>query len=120
MTMITQLIRNIQIIAAVIIIILLVFCGIGLYLFKFKKRTVKEQALDYSSFNRKEVVDYIGFDDVADEMLVADGGKKFIGADKSQGVFFGEGEAGGKLQTKRGYITFFYVKMGPGQDWESF
>ena len=46
MTMITQLIRNIQIIAAVIIIILLVFCGIGLYLFKFKKRTVKEQALD--------------------------------------------------------------------------
>ena len=61
MTMITQLIRNIQIIAAVIIIILLVFCGIGLYLFKFKKRTVKEQALDYSSFNRKEVVDYIGF-----------------------------------------------------------
>ena len=56
MTMITQLIRNIQIIAAVIIIILLVFCGIGLYLFKFKKRTVKEQALDYSSFNRKEVV----------------------------------------------------------------
>ena len=115
MTMITELIRNIQIIAAVIIIILLVFCGIGLYLFKFKKRTVKEQALDYSSFNRKEVVDYIGSDDVADEMLVADGGKRFIGAIKCQGFSFADAEPEEKLQTIRGYITFFNVMMGPVQ-----
>lgn len=115
MTMITQLIRNIQIIAMIIILILFVICAIGLYLFKFKKRVVKDQASDYSSFNRKEVIDYIGFDDVADEMIVADGGKRFIGAIKCQGFCFADAEAEEKLQTIRGYITFFNVLNGPVQ-----
>ena len=54
MTMITELIRNIQIIAAVIIIILLVFCGIGLYLLNFKRGQVKEKRWAYSHLTGKE------------------------------------------------------------------
>lgn len=115
MSMITELIRNIQVIAAVVILLLLAFCGIGIYLFRFKKRTVKDQASDYSSYNRKEVVSYIRFDDVADEMLVADGGKRFIGAIKCQGFSFAEAEPEEKLQTIRGYITFINVMNGPVQ-----
>ena len=42
-------------------------------------------------------------------MLVSDGGKRFIGAIKCQGFSFGDAEVEEKLQTIRGYITFFNV-----------
>ena len=45
----------------------------------------------------------------------ADGGKRFIGAIKCQGFSFADAEPEEKLQTIRGYITFFNVMMGPVQ-----
>ncbi|MDD3361828.1 MAG: hypothetical protein PHW34_09175 [Hespellia sp.] len=109
MQMISDLVKNIQIIAAAIVTILLIFGGIGLYLFKYKKKTVEEKDIDYSSFNRKDVMDYIKISDVSEDMLVADEGRRFISAIKCQGFSFGDAEVEEKLQTIRGYITFFNV-----------
>lgn len=108
MQIITDLVRNIQIVAVSIVLILLVFAGIGIYLFKYRKRAV-EKEVDYSGFDREDMVKYVKFDDVADNMLVSDGGKRFIGAIKCQGFSFADAEVEEKLQTIRGYITFFNV-----------
>jgi len=109
MQMITDLVKNIQIISAAIILILLVFGGIGIYLFRFKKKAVSEKSVDYSRFNRKDVMDYVEFDDVTENMMVAEGGHRFIAAIKCQGFDYPDAEVEEKLQTIRGYVTFFNV-----------
>lgn len=109
MEIITNLISNIQIIAVSIIIILLLFTGVGVYLFKIKKKTVTEGTKDYAGYDRKNVLDYVKFDDVAEDMVVAGGNKRFIGAIKCQGFDYPDAEIEEKLQTIRGYVTFFNV-----------
>lgn len=109
MQVITDLVKNIQLIAVVIVLILLVFTGAGIYLLRIKKKVVVEKNLDYSQFQRKEIMDYVPIGDVTEDMLVSDDGKRFIGAIKCQGFSFGDAEVEEKLQTIRGYITFFNV-----------
>ena len=109
MQIVEKLVTNIQIVAVSVILILLVFGGIGIYIFRFRKRVSVEKNVDYSNFNRKDVVEYIRIDDVTEDMLVSDGGKRFIAAVKCQGFSFADAEVEEKLQTIRGYITFFNV-----------
>ena len=109
MQIIEKLVTNIQIVAVSVILILLMFGGIGIYIFRFRKRVSVEKNVDYSNFNRKDVVEYIRIDDVTEDMLVSDGGKRFIAAVKCQGFSFADAEVEEKLQTIRGYITFFNV-----------
>lgn len=109
MQIVEKLVTNIQIVAVSVILILLVFGGIGIYIFRFRKQISVEKNVDYSNFNRKDVVEYIRIDDVTEDMLVSDGGKRFIAAVKCQGFSFADAEVEEKLQTIRGYITFFNV-----------
>lgn len=109
MQMISDLVSNIQIVAIAVMIMLLIFSGIGIYLMKYKNKNEREKILDYSQFDRKDVMEYIKIDDVTENMLVSDGGKRFIGAIKCQGFSFADAEIEEKLQTIRGYITFFNV-----------
>lgn len=109
MQIINDLVRNIQIIAAAVIVILLLFGGIGVYVFRFRRRTAAEKDVDYSGFKRKDVVEYVKLDDVTEDMLVSDNGRRFVAAIKCQGFSFADAEVEEKLQTIRGYITFFNV-----------
>ena len=82
MQIINDLVRNIQMIAAAVIIILLLFGGIGVYLFRTRKTAAAEKEVDYSEFRRKDVMEYVKLDDVAEDMLVSDNGRRFIAAIK--------------------------------------
>ena len=79
MQIINDLVRNIQMIAAAVIIILLLFGGIGVYLFRTRKTAAAEKEVDYSEFRRKDVMEYVKLDDVGEDMLVSDNGRRFIG-----------------------------------------
>ena len=78
MQIINDLVRNIQMIAAAVIIILLLFGGIGVYLFRTRKTAAAEKEVDYSEFRRKDVMEYVKLDDVAEDMLVSDNGRRFF------------------------------------------
>lgn len=108
MQVINDLVGTIQIIAVSVIAILGILGAIGFYFYKSKQKMKEEEVADSSSFNRKDVLDYLKID-VADTMLVANGGTRFIGAIKCQGFSFADAEVEEKLQTIRGYITFFNV-----------
>ena len=82
MQVITDLVKNIQLIAVVIVLTLLVFTGAGIYLLRIKKKVVVEKNLNYSQFQRKEIMDYVPIGDVTEDMLVSDVGKRFMGAMK--------------------------------------
>ena len=46
MQMITDLVRNVQIVAVAVVLILLAFGGIGIYRFQFRKRLAVEKNQD--------------------------------------------------------------------------
>lgn len=48
MQVITDLVKNIQLIAVAIVLLLLAFTGIGIYLLRIKKKVVVEKNVDYS------------------------------------------------------------------------
>lgn len=109
MQIISDLVDGIQTIAVALGLILLAIAGVGFYFYKNKRGVVKEKNIDSSDFNRKDSATYIKFDDVTDNMIVANGGTRFIGAIKCQGFSYAEAEVEEKLQTIRGYVSFLNV-----------
>lgn len=109
MQLIENLIQNIQIISAVVIICLLLFGLLGIYLIKFRRSKIVEKAADYSDFERKDTLEYIKFDDIKECMVVSEEKKRFIAAIKCEGFDYRDAETEQKLQTIRGYITFYNV-----------
>lgn len=97
-------------IATGILIMLLVFVAIGVIIFvstKKKRQTnIKEDVTDYSTFERKDTLDYIKIDDIRDEMIITDNGKRFIGVIKCHGFDFYSEDYSVKSATCRGYYGF--------------
>lgn len=109
MQTIDTLVRSVQIIAGVVVVILLVATGAGLYFFRFHRRKVMEKDVDYRSFRRLDSTEYVKFDDVGEWMVIADGKKRFIGGISCGGCEFRDMEEGERLQVIRGYLSFLHV-----------
>lgn len=109
MQLIENLIRNIQIISAVVIVCLLLFGLLGIYIVKIRRSKIIEKAADYSSFERRDTLEYTKFDDIKEYMVVSEEKKRFIAAIRCEGFGYQDAEMEQKLQTIRGYITFFNV-----------
>lgn len=109
MQTIDSLVRSVQIVAVVLIVLLLLFAAAGFYFYKFRRSRVKEESADYSLFKRVDAIDYVKFDDVAENMVVADGKKRFIGGISCNGCEFGDLEEAEQLQVIRGYLSFINV-----------
>lgn len=109
MQTIDLLVRFVQIIAVVLIVLLLLFAAAGFYFYKFHHSRVTEKSIDYSTFKRLDAVEYAKFDDVAEDMVVTDGKKRFIGGISCSGCEFRDLEDGEQLQVIRGYLSFINV-----------
>lgn len=109
MQTIDTVVRSVRIIAVMIFVILAVFGAVGFYFFRIHKSRVKEKAIDYSSFKRLDALEYVKFDDVSEMMVVADGGKRFIGGILCGGCEFRDAEDEEQLQVIRGYLSFINV-----------
>ena len=109
MQTIDTLVRSVQIIAGVLVVILLAAAGGGLYFFRFHRRRVTEKEIDYKSFRRLDSTEYAKFDDVGEWMVIADGGKRFVGGISCGGCEMRDMEEGERLQVIRGYLSFLNV-----------
>ena len=111
MQTIDSLVRSVQIIAVVLTVILLLFAAAGFYFYKFhrNRNRVKEESIDYGNFRRADSIEYVKFDDVTENMVVADGKKRFIGGIVCSGCEFGDLEETEQLQVIRGYLSFINV-----------
>ena len=109
MQTIDTVVRSVRIIAVMIFVILAAFGAVGFYFFRIHKSRIKEKAIDYSSFKRLDALEYVKFDDVSEMMVVADGGKRFIGGILCGGCEFRDAEDEEQLQVIRGYLSFINV-----------
>lgn len=109
MQTIDTVVRSVRIIAVIIFVVLAAFGACGFYFFRVHRSRIKEKSIDYSTFKRLDSLEYVKFDDVSDMMVVADGGKRFIGGILCGGCEFRDAEDEEQLQVIRGYLSFINV-----------
>lgn len=109
MQTIDMVVCSVRLIAIILFIVLAAFGAAGFYFFKIHRSKVKEKSIDYSTFKRLDALEYVKFDDVSDMMVVADGGKRFIGGIMCGGCEFRDAEDEEQLQVIRGYLSFINV-----------
>lgn len=93
--------------------------GLGFYFFKIKKVKAREQEADYNSFERKDSLEYVKFDDICG-MIVDSGRSRFIAGIVCTGFDYADAEDAEQLQTMRGYLAFLnLLDQGSIQYWQT-
>ena len=90
-------------------VFLLVLVGSLLFYIGFKrKRRVKMEDIqtDYSMLKRMDSVDYLKFDDILDDMIIADHGTRFIAVISCKGFEFFSAHITDRINTQNGYRSF--------------
>lgn len=91
------------------IIVVIVICAGILYIIREKKRKTRrlnEDNTDYSSFNRKDSCDYIKIDDIKDNIIILDNGKRFVGVVACQGYDLYSAEEEEQASTAQNFVSF--------------
>lgn len=97
----------VTVIGAIIVVVLLVVAGVFIYIIKFRKpKAMKETQKDYSTLNRRDMRDYVRLEDIKDDMIIMNGGRRFVAAIKCYGNEFFDLKAGERLSIKNGYTSF--------------
>lgn len=97
-------------------VFLLVLVGSLLFYIGFKrKRRVKMEDIqtDYSMLKRMDSVDYLKFDDILDDMIIADHGTRFIAVISCKGFEFFSAHITDRINTQNGYRSFIGTILSP-------
>lgn len=94
------------IMAGIILIVLIgIIAAIGVYFMKFYRAKITEKEVNYDSFDRKDAVDFMKFDDIKMNMIVM--GNRFVAGIRCIGLDLYHAEEEEQLQIMRGYLSFF-------------
>lgn len=93
---------------AIILAVVIVLAGLYAYWYLKirKKKRVKEEEINYDELVRKDSIDFCKFDDMRDDMIITDGGTRFIGIIKARGFDYFQSRASEQNMTEGGYGMF--------------
>lgn len=102
-----NMVKVVQLIAIIIAIVIVL---VGLYAYWYlkvrKKKKVTEETINYDTLERKDSIDFCKFDDIKDDMIITDGGTRFIGIIKARGFDYFQSRASEQNMTEGGYGMF--------------
>lgn len=91
-------------------VLVLLCIGVAILFFlrekKRKTRKLNDDATDYNSFERKDACDYIKIDDIKDNMIQLEKGKRFVGIVSCQGYDLYSAEEEEQASTARNFVSF--------------
>ena len=106
----SDIIDVIIVIGVIIVVLVLLGSGTFIYFYKFRKtRGVTENNVDYSGLNRQDTKDYIKIEDIKDDMIISDNGRRFVAAVTCFGNDFFDMQGEERLATKNAYTSFIGV-----------
>lgn len=99
----------------VIMIITIIIGGIFIYWYLKKKKpsSVKNEEVDYSNLKRKDSLDYIKFDEIIDDMIIADNGNRYIAVIRCRGFDFFSAPSSQRKMAHDGYLGFINLINTP-------
>ena len=98
-----------------ILVVLIVLGGLLIFYFvkiKKKNKAVKYE-VDYDSYDRKDAVDLCKFEDIVDNMIITDNGRRFVGVIKVRGFDYFYARSDERNRTEIGYSTFINMIKEP-------
>lgn len=110
-----QAIVKIAQLIAIILAVIIVLAGLYAYwYFKVrKKKRIKEEEVNYDELVHKDSIDFCKFDDIRDDMIITDGGTRFIGIIKARGFDYFQSRASERNMTEGGYGMFINSVIEP-------
>lgn len=110
-----QAIVKIAQLIAIILAVIIVLAGLYAYwYFKVrKKKRIKEEEVNYDELVHKDSIDFCKFDDIRDDMIITDGGTRFIGIIKARGFDYFQSRASERNMTEGGYGMFINSAIEP-------
>lgn len=117
--LINQAIAYLKLIGILIVGAGLLLLGLGFYFLKIRKVKSIESEIDYNSFDRKDTLEYVKFDDIKG-MVIDRERTRFISGIKCTGFDYADAEEDEKLQAMRGYLGFLnLIDQGSIQYWQT-
>lgn len=119
MELINQAVTYIKIIGFFIVGLGVLLLGLGFYFLKVRRTKAEVFDIDYNSFNRKDSLEYVKFDDIQG-MLIDKERNRFVSGIKCTGFDYADADSTEQLQAMRGYLNFLNL-LGTGsiQFWQT-
>lgn len=119
MELLNRIISYVKIFGIASVALSFLLLGVGIYFLKIKKTKMKELDVDYNSFNRKDTLEYVRFDDICG-MVIDKEHNRFISGIKCTGFDYADAESSEQLQAMRGYLSFLnLLDKGSIQFWQT-
>ena len=102
---------------AVIFIVIILLLGIaavaGLIVFKRKNKGLLNEEDSPEKRRYEDAMKLVQIDDIADDMIIADGGKRFIAVLKCRGGDFLRSDIDEQVRTEYAYVNFWLNQNAP-------
>lgn len=113
-----QSIDRITVIIVIVAVIVAVIAagGIGYYWYYTRvlmKKRKKVEEVDYSTFDKRDATTYLGFDDIRNDMIVTDNGRRFIGVIACRGFDLYSAHVAEQYNAQSGYRAFINTISEP-------
>lgn len=119
MELLNRIISYVKIFGIASVTLSFLLLGVGIYFLKIKKTKMKELDVDYNSFDRKDTLEYVRFDDICG-MVIDKEHNRFIVGIKCTGFDYADAESSEQLQAMRGYLSFLnLLDKGSIQFWQT-
>ena len=98
----------------IFLLIFFLFMIIGIaVLGRMKRKNKKEEDDYYQTLERYDAKDYLDFEDIADEMVIMDNHRRFVGAIRCDGYDYYSASSAQQASTMRGYLEFLRTITSP-------
>lgn len=102
------------VVGAVILILLAVVCvGVVIFVRRNGKQKLKEEGKNYRNYGLSDVAEFIPIENIRDDMIVDQGGRRFLAVIKCRGSDFYKSNLAEKVRIKNSYVAFIQALTGP-------
>ena len=106
-----------QVLVIFLVILLAVFASAAVWYIRMKRRGKKtklsDDGADYQGLERRNALDYVKFDDIRDDMILAENNTRFIAVLRCQGFDFYYGHIAEQYAAQNGYLGFLNTVTKP-------
>ena len=110
--LLNKLFQVVMMVVFILVFVILMVVGV-IIMNRTRKKGRTEEDEYYQDLNRFDAKNYLGFDDIVDDMIVMNKHRRFVGAIRCNGYDYYTASSTQQVAVERGYIEFLRTFTGP-------